>query len=272
MKLIKLFYNWYWKRWPPEMVRYFKQDIHAMARGRLRMTDKGIVMDIEGEKYPFPGFPRGTILLASYKHTNLSILKHRIKNEIFNWAWAELEKETPIKEIIPEIKKRLFKDIYTVMEKSKYDMLPADKMCVAVRELWRAMTEMEKRHKSEKIRKLKEILCFILNEDDGYRMRVQWLCNYFNPSSIFQKIFKNPLKTFELALAMIEHAEVVDDMKGKQRLLKRVIMLCLQDYNIRALFEELCREVDWNKVKLSKADKYYLRGKYFKCDYKIYSY
>ena len=267
--LLKLFYNWWWRKYPPESVKYYKTQ--QFEKAKLILTDEGIKMQIRGEKYPFPGFPRGHIMTNPYSFSNFSVLKHKIKNEIFNWAWAELEKGTSNQEIVKEIKKRLFGEIYGIMEKSKYDMFPYDKMSVAVRELWRAMTILEK--ENPKIGKLKEILCFILQEDDGYRFRVQWLLDYFNPSSFWFKLFrKNNLKYFKIALTYLEHAEVLEDMKQRIKLLLTILLLLLEDESIRYYFNLLCQEMNWNKLKMSKADKYFARGKWFKADYKIFSY
>jgi hypothetical protein len=258
-KIQKLWNDYWWKNHPPEQVKYYKNQ--ATEKARVRLTDKGITMDIRGEKYPFPGFPRGHILTADYRHTDLSVLKHKIKNEIFNYAWAELDKKTPREEIVKEIKKRFNEDIYPIMEKSRYDMLPYDKLCPAVKELWRAMTVLEK--ENPEIRKIKEIVCFLFQEDDGYRFRAQWLLNYFRPRR---------LKTFQTAMEQLENAEVLDDMKGRVRLWRRIALMALEGEEARRYFKLLCKEVDWRKIKLSKADKYYARGKWFKCDHKVYSY
>ena len=41
---------------------------------------------------------------------------------------------------------------------------------------------------------------------------------------------------------------------------------------IRDLFKRFCQEVRWHKVKLTKADKYHMRGKYFKVDFDLFDY
>ena len=269
-KLQKLFYNWWWQKHPPEQVKYYKTQ--QFAKGKIILTNEGIKMQIKGEKYPFPGFPRGHILTNPYSFTNLAVLKHKIKNRIFNYAWEELEKGKMYQlEIVAECKRRLFGEIYDIMEKSKYDVFPYEKLCPMVKELWQTMTKMEELNSN--IRKLKEILCFILQEDDGYRFRVQWLLNYFNPSSFWSKLFKrNNLKYFKLALTHLEQAEVLEDMKERIKLLRTILLLLLEDENIKTYFNILCYQMNWNKLKMSKADKYFSRGKWFKTDYKIYNY
>ena len=82
----------------------------------------------------------------------------------------------------------------------------------------------------------------------------------------------NPVKSFAFALYMLEHGEVVGDMKERIRLLRRVLLLILEDENIKRQFISLFREINWSKVKLTKADKYHFRGKYFKVDLKYFEY
>lgn len=253
----KFFYNIWYKHFPPEMVSYWKTK--ECVRAKVTQAKEGhYIMWMEGEKYPFPGFPRGDLLFGK-----LSPLKHQIKNKIFNESWALLEEG---KEVNTHIKTKL-DEIIEMFDGFKYDTLPESKLVPAVKELYRAWTVIGGGNKSQT---LKEIMCFILQEDDGYRFRVQWLMGFF---SFWQKLLKiNPVKTFEYALSLLEHAEVIGDMKERQRLLKRVCMEALKDPAISELFTKLFREIDFKKMKLSKADKYFFRAKYFKCDYPNFDY
>ena len=98
-------------------------------------------------------------------------------------------------------------------------------------------------------------------------MRVQWLVTWFGWFAKWK-----PVKAFEYALTMLEHGEIIGDMKERQRLLKRVLMLVLKDKRIKELFIKLFREMNWNKVKLTKGDKFHFRGKYFKVDLNKFEY
>ena len=137
-------------------------------------------MDIKGEKYAFPGFPRGHVLTGG-----LSKLKKKIKDAVFNEVFAQIDK--------------MYADI-------QFDSLPKDKMPSAVRHIW---------------------------------------------------------ETFE----KMEDMEVVDDMKGRIKLIKKVLCFFLESddaYRFRAqMFLDL---IDQKKIRLSKADLYYARGKYWKVD------
>lgn len=142
-----------------------------------------------------------------------------------------------------------------------------------VREIWRAFTVLEKKYLSERIAIIKKAITYIMQEDDGYRFRLQWIIQIFNPSSWWFKIlFRNPIRDFDLALQELENAEVIGDMKERQRLLRRILMVALKDPSVKDLFNQFCKEIDWNKLKLSKADKYHFRGKYFKVDLDKFEY
>lgn len=257
--------RWYFRNKSPndfEMVSYWKRQ-ESIAAKVTKAEDGSTVMYMEGEKYPFPGFPRGFILVGDGKnYTNFSKIKHEIKNQVFNESWRKLAIGTEEKEIIQDIKKVLLETIPKLAEKSQYDMLPPTAMCPAVREIHRAWTKV-----SPETSQLRDYLCFILQEDDAYRWRVGWLPQWF---SWFMKL--NPVKSFDFALGMLEHGEVVGDMKERARLLRRVLMLALEDKGIRDKFIALFREIDWKKVRLTPGDKYHFRGKYFKVDYKYIEY
>jgi plasmid stabilization system protein ParE len=111
---------------------------------------------------------------------------------------------------------------------------------------------------------MRDAMTFILQEDDGYRFRVQWC------AGLIPRWAK--MKHFLYACTFLEHAEIVGDMKERIRLLRRVLKTIVEDPRMCQLAEEFMREVDWKKVKLSKADKYYFRAKYFKVDYPYYQY
>src|SRR3990167_5896209 len=213
----RLFFKIYHRFFNAEMVQYWKYC--AAQRARVYTdTDGTTKMDIYGEKYPFPGYPRGHLRLR----------------------WPE---------------------IVALIENARFDMVPPEKMCVAVRELYRAFSEVENRYPSKNILALRDCLTFILQEDDGYRFRVQWLVGWF------PFFFKPKLKHFDLALSMLEHGEMIEDMKERVVLLRKVLMAILEDAHMKRLCEEFLKEVNWGKVKLSKADRYFFRAKYFKVDY-----
>lgn len=233
-----------------EMVQYWKNGDAIQAK----VTKKNgvLVMKMEGEKYDFPGFPRGHLLFGQ-----LSKLKHEIKNQIFNESWALLEGG---KDVSQHIRERL-EVIYALHDTMRIEMVPPKRMVPAVREIYRAWTKA-----SPETWKLRDLVCFVLHEDDAYRFRLQWIVDWM-PFWLF-----NPVQSFKTSLKWLEHAEVIGDMKERIRLLRRVLLAFLKNEKVAEHFTALFNEINWKKVRMSKADKYYFRGKYFKVDLDKFDY
>lgn len=245
------------------MVRYwkFKNSVEAKVTTN---EDGAYVMEMEGEDQPFPGFPRGYLLFGK-----LSKLKHEIKNQIFNETWRKLDEKVPYEIIFKELNP-IFDRIIELAEVTKYDQVPPTKMFKPVREVHRAWTKIAPGERSLKMR---DILTFILQEDDGYRFRVQWMAEHFNPNNWYMRLCgKDVTKQLETALVWVERAEIIGDMKDKIKLLRRVLLIITKDKRLRELFLAFCKEVDWKKLYLSEADKYHFRGKYFRVDLDLFEY
>ena len=260
--MMTLIRRWFFKKigkTPADMpmVRYWKTKAAVQAKVTTN-EDGALVMHMEGEDHPFPGFPRGYLLFGA-----LSKLKHEIKNQIFNACWELIGKD---EWIMGQVYAALG-NIYQLAEKTKYDMVPPEKMVKAVREIHRAWTKVAPQHT-----KLRDILCFILQEDDSYRFRVQWIAQRFLNPWFGGDPTKNWIIRLDWALEDLEHAEVIGDMKERQRLLRTVLMAILLDKRWSRAFVELMNEIDWKKVVLSEADKYHFRGKYFKVDMDLFEY
>lgn len=156
-KIFSTFFSVLYRIRPPKMVGYWKKSDGALAR--VKKNDKGYYeMQVKGEEYSMPGFPRGPVLFST-----IGKLKHIAKTEIFNAFAAEFAK----------IKKDL-----------QIDMVEPDKMVPAVKHLWDTFELIENCEVTEdmkgRIKLMKEVLCFLLDSDDAYRFRTQhflWLMN-----------------------------------------------------------------------------------------------
>ena len=174
--ILTQFFKRFYKIKPPETVQYYKTRKYAKAR--VTKTKEGALqMELEDEKYPFPGMPRAHILMNS-----LEQMKESFKEKIFHAIFEQVAKVYP-------------------------DMMPENNLCSFVKELWRIMTLMEEMETTIdmrlRIKNMKKAICFFLQEDDSYRFRLQW---------------------------------------------------AIENINVK-------------KCKLSKADKYYARAKFWKADY-----
>ena len=256
-------------------VKYWKtkQSVSAII---TKAEDGSTIMKMEGEDYPFPTYPRGYLLIGeNEQYTPFSTLKHQIKNKIFNEAWAELESGDNKRNIIDNIKYKLVNEIPFYYEPLKYDALPMNKMCPSVREIYRAWTKVGGNSQ------IRDYLCLILQEDDAYRFRVQDMLEYFYPELWWKKIIRiilfrsylNDIKKYlARAMKIMEHCEVIDDMKERERLWARIFLLMLEDKELSDRFISFCKELKWKKVFMTEGDRYHMRGKYYKADYRLFDY
>jgi len=259
------------------MVDYWRHGDVARAK-IVHDKDGSLKLMIEGEKYLYPGFPRGHVLTGP-----LEELKTKIKNLVFNNTWQMIAENKSPEEILQVLESSVFPELLEEIKKSKLDMTPIDKCVAMVREIWRAWSEVERKITNTKDREnfriLKEGITFFFQEDDAYRFRVQWMAKYANPKSILNRIYGFlmrrkglPIKEISHLLKILENAEVVPDMKARINLIKTVFLIILQDQKIKEFMEAFYQELNWKKLYLSKADKYYFRGKYFKVEHDHFDY
>lgn len=78
-----------------------------------------------------------------------------------------------------------------------------------------------------------------------------------------------PVKVLWKAFEDLENAEVTEDMKERIKIWKTVICWWMQeDDAYRFRLQYLLERINLKKIRLSKQDKYFFRGKYFKVDHK----
>lgn len=275
-KIIRLFFNNLYKIRLPEFVSYWKKGDVSRAK-LVTLEDGSYAMRIEGEKYPLYGFPRGPVLFGP-----LAKIKYLAKNLVFNQVWKMIEDGKPEEEIMNYIFSVARPVLKEEIKKVKYDMFPSEKLCPSVRELWRALSVIEKTIQNPQVREdfriFKEGLTFFLQEDDAYRFRLQWMAGFLNPNAWWRKIYyllKRKKYSFREELrqvfSLLKEAEITPDMRGRSNLIERVLFFFL-DSEFGEHIEEIVKELNWKKLKLSKADTYYFRGKYFKVDYAEFDY
>jgi hypothetical protein len=241
--LLKLRYKFF----PVEMVQWWKTKEAVQAKVTTA-EDGSYIMWMEGEKYPFPGYPRGHLITNGHTFSPYSRLKHEIKNQIFNENWARIERKEPLQTA------EACKNIYAIAEELRYDMMPLERCAPAVREIAKNLSHTQWR----------DILTAIFQEDDAYRWRFQWMTQFLSK--------KDPIGSFDKAMEMLEHAEVVTDMKERIHLIRVVLLELWKDPTYARYWIEFIQNADLKKLKLTKADKYFFRAKYFKVDYPYYEY
>lgn len=260
-KIIRFFTDKYYRNAP--MVSYWKTKEAVNAR-LIVHKDGHYMMDMEGEKYPFPGYPRGFFLFGS-----LAKLKHEIKNQTFNTIWYKLEEKISNEDIMSTFRKETIPNLQKLVDDIRLDMAPYEKMVPPVKEIYRVFTKIEEETGNRNIKLFKDILTCIMQEDDAYRWRLQDLAQYMNEGFQWKRDY---LKELAYGFDMLELAEAVGDMKERERLWKRGFLFLLSDREIYKTFQMFCKEVNWNKLYLTKEDKYFFRAKYYKVDRRYYDY
>jgi len=242
------------------MVQYWKygdaQEAILIAADQPEHSTGATMMRIKGETETFPGYPRGHLLYGE-----LSKIKHEIKNQIFNESWRKLEENIPTQQIVEDVKTKALPNIYKILDEHKYNLLPQHKLVVSVKEIYRTLDKIGVRPE------MRDLITYIMQEDDAYRFRFQWIAQFH---WILRRV--NGLKWMDKVLQFLEHAEIVGDMKERIRLLRRVLLVLLEDKGYYTTYRKFCKEANWKKIKMSKADKYYFRGKYFKVDLDKFEY
>lgn len=161
-KLVKFFFNLKFRIKEPEMVEYWRKSSDP-ARARLRNAKDGsLEMEIKDEKYAFPGFPRGHILTGP-----LAGLKKKVKDMLFNQIFAEIDK---------------------MSQEMKHDVMPPERMPLAVRHIWETFEKLEHMEVTDdmkgRIKLIKKVLCFFLCEDDAYRFRAQMFLDLIDQKTV----------------------------------------------------------------------------------------
>lgn len=149
-KIVKLFLKQIYKRKQNDSVRYYKTQESTRAR-LVNAKDGSLQMELQGEKYPFKGFPRGHILMGP-----LANIKKALKDMVFNTVFKEIEK---------------------MYDDAKLNALPIEKCAPAVREMDRVFENLVNMEVTDdmkgRINLIRKVIIFFLQEDDAYRYRAQ---------------------------------------------------------------------------------------------------
>lgn len=264
--IIKIFFRWFYRVRPPEMVKY-GQASKGYARGKIiKAPDGSVQMEIQGEKYPFPGHPRAHVLLNGTLNKMKELMKKYIFHAIFDeipkgfsdehlnpflkdlWRVFTLMEEAEItgdmKSQVRNLKKatcfflqestkltlklKIMLGVMTkIVKEASPDMFPEEQLCPFVKEVWRAITDLKGNKLTETMKKAG---CYFLQEDDAWRFRSQWAYERLN-----RKLSKNISIPFDK-----------------------------NDWQATAQF--IIGKLDYKKCRLGKVGMYYLRGKWFRPD------
>jgi len=141
-------------------------------------------------------------------------------------------------------------------------ILEPKRYCTAVGELHRALTVMIEGIKSKAWKwvanRTKNIFCMFLQYDVAYKFRFQDIL----PEIDIEKL-KNPIKELKRVRDIFFERERSDNMKAKWNKMFKPLFLYLRfSRRARNLLVKLLSEIDYEKIKLDKADWYYCLNRY----------
>lgn len=207
----------------------------------------GMYLYLEGFKYPAKGFPFEKAIwgIDPVKRATLSLLRF-LASKPMRYLFLFL--------FFMPFRTRLFKAF--LHEYAEFTNICLQRVylqprfcCVMVRELHRAFSLMDLNN-DEKL--IASALCMFLEWDDAYRYRVQSL---FNRIVDKEEFLKHPSEAIRL---LVSGAHMTDDptMKLKWEKVGMFISLALRVKKIKKFFLKFMGLLDFEKLKLDKADLY----------------
>ena len=237
----------------------------GVVEKQVEPPEGGIFSKLMGCSYLFKGFPNVKIVhsLRTFKKA-LTVLPPvintklgRIMVVIFVLMPKFIQKEFILKFCIG------WRELaYDPIQAS---VLPKEKYCVAVRELYRVLTFFIGKLKDGRIKEIadwgRNSACMILEYDSPYKFMVQDVLPEINKEAFM----KNPAKEFQRIVDIFLKRSVTDEMEIGLRPLFKIISLALRfSRKARRIAKEFISEIDLEKVKLDEADRYFcmLRDNY----------
>lgn len=146
--------------------------------------------------------------------------------------------------------------------KNKY-ALSTTLYCTAIQEVYRTSEVLLKyitdKEIVERVVKLRDIFCMILQMDSAYRARFQDIVPEFHKDALT----KNPKKEIRRVMDIFIRREAVDGMNAmttKWQGLKKILLIILSFRRIKNILVKALLELDFDKVKMDEADFYFVCG------------
>jgi len=138
--------------------------------------------------------------------------------------------------------------------------LPTKKYCLCAKEIYRVSEELllggiKDQDLLLRYRKIRDIICMILEMDYAYRARFQDIIPEFNKKNLL----KSPIEEFEKVFRIFIQREAIDGnaMLPKWRGLKRIVLTLLRVPKIRKLFVKAIFLTDFSQIMRDEADWYF---------------
>lgn len=203
-----------------------------------------------GYKYPFKGLP-----LQKYVEILVSI-KRMFMESLRLFRHKAMIPFISLLVIIPNRKKvlDLIFDFYINIASHSFTncILEPKKYCDSVREIYRTFEVISQ---TEKTKKVRDIVCTLIEYDNAYRYRLQDAAQEFDKD----RFFINGKKELDRVLDIMILREKNEGMKDKWRLFKRYLPFALKIINKD--FLNFIKEIDLTKLYIDESDRYFMSMK-----------
>lgn len=219
----------------------------------------GILTYMQGQEYPYKGFPMGEFV---EKNDAMKKLSKGILSGIFHQCFkvedGKIRLKNPWKLLfcIFAFKSIVRTEIYTFHRFIERYSIKPHRYSDAMRELYRVGSiplKNEIESMKELREKLRDILCMHLEFDNAYRYRFQDIAEVHD-SVKFQK---NSIKEILRCFTVMQDREVKQEIKDSWTLTKMLVNYLRFDKELRSIIANMIKNLNIEKIKLSVEDKAY---------------
>src|SRR3990167_919928 len=210
--------------------------------------DGGVLTYMEGQEYPYKGFPLDTIvdkidLFKKFTRNALSGFYHSLKHKNRLWLLTLIPAAWMFKSVI----RAVIYTFYRIMERTRIKSI---RYSDSMRELYRAFSK----ENSELRLQLRDMICMILEFDNAYRFRFQDISAEIDKDRLQKKPVKELLRLFEIA----QSREKDQYLKDTWTLFKLLIRIYFRlDKEMLFIVQDVLLDLDVEKTKLDEGDKSY---------------
>ena len=247
----------------PELPSERPTDVSPLTKVEFPV-EGGILTYMEGNEYPYKGFPFAEFVdridtLKKLSRGFVSALFHSFKNKKFLLLLIFI----PLSVIFRHLVRAALYTFYRQVDRSK---LKPIRYCDAVREIHRIFSgfrEFEGENENELRLMLRDSICMLLEFDNAYRFRMQDVLIEIDQ----KKLKKKPIKEIVRLFSILQQRELTQEIKDTWTLVKLMISLYLRfDRQLLKIIVDALSQVNKDKLKLSTEDVYYCRKR---TDYKF---
>ena len=231
-----------------------KGDNHPLEK--VEFPFEGVYTQMGGQKFPYKGFPFFEFV------ERIDVVK-KIGRSCLSGFWHSFKNTNKFRLIflIPVLffsKDLIYAGVFTLFRFLERYRLKKEKYCTAVREIYRAFTEVKIEKENEKMKEfrlmIRLVVCMILEFDNAYRYRAQDIL----PELDKGKLNRNPIKELNRIMDIMSSRERTQTIKDSCFLIKKFISWYLRlDRKLLKMIQSILLEINLKQVMLDEGDKSY---------------